>query len=282
MRKLSCILFVLLCIPLTLALPEPVGFVNDFADVLSPEQEAELNNLIGTLEQETTAEIAIVIIQSLEGNAREDYAVELFETWEIGKAETDNGLLILVALDERVWKIEVGFGLEGAITDGRAGTIARNHIVPYFQEENYYQGLKEATVEFAGLIREDPSVIAKYTSRVPQKYNLFVTIAFIILAIAIIAASVPSKHKKNKTKKVAAVLSMSAILFILAFLIGMSAMAITAYIIMISLTRLFGHHGRGSGTFFYLGGGRGGLGGSGGFGGFGGGMSGGGGAGGRW
>jgi len=282
MKKLNLLLLSLFLLPCVLALPQPVGFVNDFADVLTPEQEADLNAIINSLEQETTAEIAIAIVSSLEGNAKEEYAVELFEEWGIGKEETDNGLLILVAMQEREWKIEVGYGLEGAITDARAGRIARNHVVPNFQQENYYQGLKEAVTEFAGLIKEDPAIVAKYTPRIAPQYAWFVLIGYIVLAIAVIGASFPPKHKKNKTKKVVAVLGMDVVLLFLGFLIGTSAMVITFYIMMISLARLFGHAGRGSGTFFYLGGrGRGGFGG-GGFGGFGGGMSGGGGAGGRW
>jgi len=281
MRKIILLILFLCIIPITVALPQPTGFVNDFADILTPQEEQDLENLINALEQETTAEIAIVILASLEGSSREDYAVELFEEWKIGKEETDNGLLILVALKEQQWKIEVGYGLEGIITDARSGRIARNYLVPNFQNQNYYQGLKESTIEFSGLIRQDPTIVAEYTPRLSPKYNLIALIAFIILAIAVVGASFPPKHNKNKTKKVAAIVSMNVILFFLAFLIGTTAVAMTIYIIIISLTRLFGHTGRGSGTFFYMGGGRGGFGG-GGFGGFGGGMSGGGGSGGGW
>ena len=281
MKKFLFVFLFVLFLPAITALPQPEGFVNDFADMLSPEEENSLEALIGALEKETTAEIAIVIIPSLEGSSREEYAVELFEQWGIGKEETDNGLLILVALKEQKWKIEVGYGLEGVITDARAGRVARNYIVPNFREGNYFQGLQQATVQFAGLIKQDPSVIAEYTSRVPPKYNFLVLGIYILLAFAIIGASFPPKHKKNKTKKTGMVLGMNGILFFIAFLIGSSALAITFYILLLSLTRLFGHTGRGSGTFFYMGGGRGRFGG-GGFGGFGGGMSGGGGAGGGW
>lgn len=119
--------------------PEPTGHVNDFAQLLSSDYRQSLEQELVDFEEETTAEIAVVTIESLEGDSIEEYAVRLFEQWGIGKKEKDNGLLILIAKEDREMRIEVGYGLEPVITDGRAGRIIREKMRPAFREENYDQ-----------------------------------------------------------------------------------------------------------------------------------------------
>lgn len=132
---------------------EPVGYVNDFAQILSPSYRQSLEQELNDFENETTAEIAVVTINSLEGNSLEDYAVRLFEQWKIGKKEKDNGLLILIAMEERQIRIEVGYGLEPVITDGRAGRIIREKMNPVFRENNYDQGVRLAVEQIKDYIR---------------------------------------------------------------------------------------------------------------------------------
>ncbi|MCK4463846.1 MAG: TPM domain-containing protein, partial [Candidatus Omnitrophica bacterium] len=100
--------------------PPPRGYVNDFADILSNEYETKLNAFASELENKTTSQIAIVTIDSIKPYEIEDYAVRLFEKWGIGKKGKDNGVLILLALSDRNLRIEVGYGLEGAIPDAIA------------------------------------------------------------------------------------------------------------------------------------------------------------------
>ncbi len=139
--------------------PEATGYVNDFAQLLSSDYRQSLEQNLIDFEEKTTAEIAVVTINSLEGNSVEDYAVRLFEQWKIGKKEKDNGLLILVAKEERQIRIEVGYGLESVITDGRAGKIIREEMRPAFREDNYDQGIKLAVEKIQGYITsgEPPS-----------------------------------------------------------------------------------------------------------------------------
>jgi len=123
---------------------KPSGFVNDYAGILASDQKIALENKLASLEQETGNEIAIVTIPNLGGDTIENFAVKLFEDWKIGKKGKDNGILVLVVKEERKIKIEVGYGLEGALTDAQSFWIIDKIMKPAFQQENYYQGIDGA------------------------------------------------------------------------------------------------------------------------------------------
>lgn len=126
-----------------LGLPEPQGFVNDFANILSPETKQTLEQQLTQLEKDSSIEIAVVAVESLEGTTVEDYAVRLFEEWQIGKKDKDNGVLFLIAPNEQKVKIEVGYGLEPVLPDAKAGRILDTYVVPAFKEGNYDKGVSE-------------------------------------------------------------------------------------------------------------------------------------------
>jgi len=132
--------------------PDYIGYVNDFAEILDSASRHDLESLITGIEKNTGAEIAVVTIDTLEGITIEEYAVELFEKWGIGKADEDNGLLILVSLMDRKVRIEVGYGLEGIITDLEAGRIIDEIIVPNFKNEDYNRGIYDAVVTISNQI----------------------------------------------------------------------------------------------------------------------------------
>lgn len=125
--------------------PQPVGYVNDFASLLTPETRTRLEENLAALEKNSGHEVSVVTIETLAGDTVENYAVELFEAWQIGKKGSDNGVLLLVAKEEREIRIEVGYGLEPVLTDGKAGDIIRNVIVPRFRSDEYDQGIEEGT-----------------------------------------------------------------------------------------------------------------------------------------
>jgi uncharacterized protein len=124
--------------------PNPPRLVNDAANVLTPEQVATLEHKLVALDDSTSNQIAVVLIKTLGDYAIEDYAVKLFREWGIGNKKTNNGVLIIAAIDDRKMWIEVGYGLEGAIPDVVASSIYRNEMVPSFKEKNYYQGIDNA------------------------------------------------------------------------------------------------------------------------------------------
>ncbi|MCE5300176.1 MAG: TPM domain-containing protein [Spirochaetia bacterium] len=139
-------------------LPAAAGPVNDSAGIIDNPSEASINSLINELKQKTGAEIAVVTIKSLEGEPLEDYANTLFSKWGIGEKGKDNGLLILVVLDEHKIRIETGYGIEGIIPDGKAGSIIRTDMAPYFQQGNPAAGIYAGVYAAASLIAADKGV----------------------------------------------------------------------------------------------------------------------------
>lgn len=186
-KILPIVLLFLIFIPLSSAVeyPSAVGYINDFADMLSPSDEVRLNNEITAIEKATTVEIAIVTIDSLQGVSIDEYAVKLFEKWGIGKKSKDNGLLILVARNEKEYRIETGYGLEGTINAARAGRIGREIIEPNFKNGEYGKGLYEAVVEIKGLVEDNPDVVAKYEEQ--GSAATFTGLFAIMIVLAVLA-----------------------------------------------------------------------------------------------
>lgn len=127
-----------------LKLPEPGGYVNDFAGMLSSQTVDEFEAKLAQYEKETGNEIAVVTVENLQGTTVEDFAVRLFEKWQIGKKGKDNGVLLLVAEDERAMRIEVGYGLEPDLTDAESFQIITNIITPAFKAGDFDKGVSEA------------------------------------------------------------------------------------------------------------------------------------------
>lgn len=117
--------------------------VNDYANIISPDVETQLESELDAFVKETDHTIVVATTPSLDGMHEQQFANELFAKWKIGRADIDNGLLILVAPVERTMWIEVGYGLEGVVTDLIASSIARNIMAPAFKQENYDGGLIE-------------------------------------------------------------------------------------------------------------------------------------------
>ena len=124
--------------------PNPPKLVNDVAGVLSPEQREILEQKLVALDDSSSNQIAVVLIPTLDGYPIEEYANKLFREWGIGHKGTNNGVLIIAAINDRKVRIEVGYGLEGAIPDITASAIYNNEIVPAFKEQNYFSGLDNA------------------------------------------------------------------------------------------------------------------------------------------
>ncbi|QQG38209.1 MAG: TPM domain-containing protein [Candidatus Kaiserbacteria bacterium] len=114
----------------------PAGYVNDFANVLKSETITALDAELAAFNASTTNEIAVAIIPSMGGDYIENYAVRLFEEWGVGKASRDNGVLLLLSLEEREMRIEVGYGLEGALPDSTAASIL-GEMRPYLKDGDY-------------------------------------------------------------------------------------------------------------------------------------------------
>lgn len=125
--------------------PNPPVFVNDYANALQPQERAALEQKLFDYFKQTSTQIVIVIEQSLEGDDAFGYSQKLAQNWRIGEKDKKNGLLIYVALAERKMRIQVGYGLEGAMTDAISKRIIDGILKPNFKQQAYYNGLNEAT-----------------------------------------------------------------------------------------------------------------------------------------
>ena len=165
MKKLIFFFFAFCFLSFSKVLLQPSGFLNDYAGILNPSQKSEIESYLRKIEKETTNEIAVVILKSLNGRNLEEYANEIFNSWGIGKKGKDNGVLILISMRERKIRIEVGYGLEPYLTDATCGRIIRKVMAPNFRKGDFYKGIMEAikTIEkitkgekVSGLEEENP------------------------------------------------------------------------------------------------------------------------------
>jgi uncharacterized protein len=138
--------------------PALTGRVVDRAELLSPEQEAALTQRLAALEQATTRQLVVATVPSLQDYPIEDYAYRLGRHWRIGQAGADNGLVLLVAPNERKVRIEVGYGLEGIVPDALAGRIVRERILPRFRDNDYPGGITAGVDALAQQLQAPPEV----------------------------------------------------------------------------------------------------------------------------
>jgi uncharacterized protein len=163
--------------------PNPPKLVTDQAGVLSAEQLQALEAKLVAIDDSSSNQIAVVILSSLDGQPKEEYATKLFRDWGIGNKKTNNGVLLLVAIQDRQIRIEVGYGLEGAIPDITALSIIDNDIKPSFKAGNYYEGLDKATDDLAKAAVGEYKEARKKKSKDKGSPLLFIMIVIFIVII---------------------------------------------------------------------------------------------------
>jgi uncharacterized protein len=171
-------------------LPKPSGRVNDFANVIDPAVEAEIDRRLELLEQTTSSEIAVATITSLGGMSSSDYANRLFKEWGVGQARTDNGVLVVIATGDRDMAIEVGYGLEGVLPDGLAGQIIRDDFTPRFRAGDYSGGIRNGVMRLADIVEKQqvltPEELAKFNADSGSAdFPAFIGLPFFGLFVAI-------------------------------------------------------------------------------------------------
>ncbi len=290
MKKVSyLLLFLAPFFALAFSVPErPTGFVQDYAKILTVKQNSALENKLEIYEKQSTNEIAVVTIDSLEGNTIENVAQDLFTKWGIGKKDKNNGVLLLISVGDRETRIHTGYGVEGELTDLGTSYIQNDVITPAFREGKYFDGINGAVDKMIEALGGTQIIPENYSSSGNSKINwdfvffgIFVFIQFIIAILA-----------RSKSWWLGGVFG-GIIAIVLTLFFGLIlAFAIPVFVIFVllglffdySISKAYKKH-KDNGTnppWFIGGGGFGGGGHSGGFGGFGGGMSGGGGSSGRW
>jgi uncharacterized protein len=280
MKKLIILLLVFLILPTVLAIPDHKGYVTDDANILG-DWAGKIEQLCDEIEKNTTAEVAVLTIESLDGEVLEDYALEVARGWGIGKEEKDNGLLLLISYNDKKYRFETGYGLEGILPDARTGRIGRQVLTPYFKQDKFGEGIYEALKDINGLLKQDPSIVAKYETADVTNYKGLIALAYGIILLILLLSTEKRKHKwKIRTLGDALIIGVSIYLGLAFFAIAFS-MSIMFWIMAAQIAQL-AKGGRGPGGIWMGGFGKGSGGFSGGFGGFGGGSFGGGGSSGGW
>jgi len=136
MRRFILNVLLVLLLPLTAAaleVPKVSGYVNDHAALISSATELKIENFLRGFEGSDSTQLVVLTIDSLEGESLEEYSLKVAESWKLGQKDKDNGALLLIAKQDRKMRIEVGYGLEGKLTDLLAGRIIDNEIKPLFK-----------------------------------------------------------------------------------------------------------------------------------------------------
>ncbi|MEI6627063.1 MAG: TPM domain-containing protein [bacterium] len=300
MRLIKAQLLILSLAMLFFALPagaysnpgKATGFVNDYAKVLKAEQKQALEQKLADFEKSTSNEISVVLIKSLDGDTIENYAVSLFKDWSIGKKGKDNGVLFLASIEDRKMRIEVGYGLEGALTDLQSSWILENQVKPNFKAGDYYAGINSAVDKIIGATQgEYVPATDKKALNMDSIFNLFGFLLFFLIPAFSAFAGWMAKSKSwwqggIATGVIFLVVAVGYYIVIASFMMFLFVPVAMLFGFMLdyifSRTILADHIkrnqalGHGFGTL------SGGTGGQGGFGGFGGGHSGGGGSSSSW
>lgn len=195
-RLLLCFIFILATVMMPLAglavtppLPDkPPGYVVDLAGVITAEQEQRLEILLRDLEQQTTAQMVILTVASLDGRDINSFSLQTAEKWRIGQKKKDNGLLFVVAIGDRKYRFEVGYGLEAVLPDSLLGSLGRQVLVPYFKQGRYGSGISAATGEILRILANHYEVSLAGVNNLPtarkQKNNGAGGLVFFLFLLA--------------------------------------------------------------------------------------------------
>ena len=179
----SIILFTAAVNIFPLSVPRLRGPVNDLAGILSDDKKTEIEKFLFEIERKSDVQIAVLTIPSFEGENCEEYSLRVAETWQLGSKEKDSGALLLVAVNDKKMRIEVGYGLEASITDAIADRIIRNVIAPEFKTGNFGNGIFLGIKAIAGYALQDESMLPKINSSDDDSDGLAIVVGLSALFI---------------------------------------------------------------------------------------------------
>ncbi len=140
----------------SVVVPALGGYVNDTVSVLRPNQVQELGNQMAALERDTGAQLVLLIVDTTGCHAIENFSLQVANTWKIGRARYNDGVLVTMAMNDRRLRIEVGYGLEAAIPNEYAKKIIDEQMVPYFKRGEFFTGIKNGIQALDQVIRSNP------------------------------------------------------------------------------------------------------------------------------
>jgi uncharacterized protein len=175
-------------------IPRLEGPVNDYAHVISPEQQNRIREFLLDEEKKTSNQIVVLTVNSLDGEDIEGYSIKAAEAWRLGQKNKDNGVLLVAAIKDRKMRIEVGKGLEGVLTDALSSQIIRNEIAPKFKQGDYGGGL------WAGVNAIDKAIRGEYKADPRTAANAGNVLLFMIIVIVFLVFYVRmSRYNQRRT-----------------------------------------------------------------------------------
>lgn len=233
-------------------------YINDYANILSGETEEYILQRSLALHAADGTQIVVVTVPNLEGMSLEKYAYDLFNSFGIGDKEKNNGLLLLLALEERKFRVEVGDGLGGILPDGKTGRFQDNYIIPYLKENKWDEGIRNGYDAFYAEIVEQNNLDVDYTKPIdsystdsdgiPQEgINIIVSLWSGIF----IGSIVRSLSKKTRKKAMLIIMIIWGILFVKSFLANDIFLLNLFIFLIMFLIALFGNGSSGRSGIYY-------------------------------
>ncbi len=188
------------------------GYVNDYAGVFDGQQAQEISAIAKRIDDSGLAQYAVVTVKTLDGIPIEDYAINLVQG-KLGDTEKNNGLLLLIAVEDRKYRFEVGRGLEGVLNDAKVGRLGRNYLIPNFRNNEYGKGVVEASraIEMIIVNNTEPAVQPSSSSSTGMKNDLIIFFAIgmalavflimLIVVVSIVIMFIALRRDKRRKKK---------------------------------------------------------------------------------
>ncbi len=190
--KILCVIVVLLLhshLACALEVPQLRGRVNDYANMLSPGVSGRLEQALADFEKSDSTQIVVLTINSLEGESLEGYSIKVAEAWKIGRTKLDNGVILLIAKQERKIRIEVGFGLEGVLTDLVSGRIIRGDMSPHFRKNDYDTGITAGVSSIMKVVRGEYQAEPRDLKQGKKSANpAFTLLVFLLVAVVFLGS----------------------------------------------------------------------------------------------
>lgn len=195
-------------------------YVNDYANILNEKTEKYIINKNKQLNYQTGAQIVVVTVKNLEGDSLEDYATSLFRKYGIGDKTKNNGLLLLLALEERQFRVEVGYGLEGILPDAKTGRIQDEYIIPYLKQNDWDNGIRNGFNAFLKVLTDEYDIeVGGETPEIVGNTVDSNTITFGFMGLPVVSVMVGKvlsmmKKSNNASKKKIALISIVYIIIV--------------------------------------------------------------------
>jgi uncharacterized protein len=239
---IRALLLLLLALPAwaQVAVPQLTARVTDLTGTLTKEQTASLEQMLQSFEARKGSQIAVLMVPTTEPEAIEQYALRVAERWKIGRKNVDDGAILVVAKNDRALRIEVGYGLEGALNDATANRVIREVIAPRFREGDFYGGINAGVDRMIRVIDGEP--LPAPASPAPQVGGGFGQSLPILLILAMVVGGLLRRMLGRTAGSVAAGGAVGAVAWLL---VGAVSVAVLAGLLAVIFTLVGGGAGRG-------------------------------------